>query len=143
MGFAKPTTKVRVLAQDIPAPPQSLDMYYWVQFDHDSDMDGIAYPDEYKLLVLTSDGSIPTANYTGTYSDDANQGAEPPGKVSIYVEGTDLGGNAINGGMPGFDNDLVTYVSMDAKTPNIRNFFIEDSDRNRLRNINEGPPFYK
>ena len=138
-----PQQKVRVLAQDIPAPPQSLDMYYWVQFDHDSDMDGIADPDEYQLLVLTSDGNLPTANYTGTYSDDANQGAEPPGKVSIYIEGTDLGGNAIDGGMPGFDNDLVTYVSMDAKTPNIRNFFIEDSDRNRLRNINEGLPFYQ
>ena len=36
--------------------------------------------------------------------------------------------------MPGFDNDLVTYVSMDAKTPSIRNFYIEDSDGNRFIN---------
>jgi len=138
-----PQQKVRVLAQDIPEPPTSLDMYYWVEYDHDSDLDGIADPDEYEVLTLYSDGNVPTANYTGTFSDDANKGADPPGKVSIYVIGTDLGGNAVDGGMAGFDNDLVTYVSMDAKTPNIRNFFIEDSDRNRLHNPSEGAPFYQ
>ena len=45
--------------------------------------------------------------------------------------------------MPGFENDLVTYVSMDAKTPNIRNFFIEDSNGERLHNPSEGAPFYQ
>ena len=135
--------KVRVLAQDIPSPPTTLDMYYWVEYDHDTDMDGVADPDEYELLILQSDGNAPTANYTGTFSDDANKGQEPPGKVSIYIEGTDLAGNPINGGVPGFEDDLVTYVSMDAKTPNIRNFFIEDTDRNRLHNPSEGAPFYQ
>jgi hypothetical protein len=135
--------KVRVLAQDIPTPPSTLDMYYWVEYDHDSDMDGIADPDEYAILTLTSDGNAPTANYSGIFSDDANKGQDPPGKVSIYIEGADLGGNAIDGGLPGFDDDLVTYVSMDAKTPNIRNFFIENSDGERLHNPNEGAPFYQ
>ena len=135
--------KVRVLAQDIPSPPTTLNMYYWVEYDHDQDLDGIADPDEYALLILNSDGNAPTANYSGTFSDDANKGQDPPGKVSIYIEGTDLGGNPIDGGMPGFEDDLVTYVSMDAKTPNIRNFFIEDSDGNRLHNPNEGAPFYQ
>ena len=135
--------KVRVLAQDIPSPPPTLDMYYWVEYDHDQDQDGIADPDEYALLILNSDGNSPTANYTGTFSDDANKGQDPPGKVSIFIEGADLGGNAIVGGVEGFDEDLVTYVSMDAKTPNIRNFFIEDSFGNRLHNPNEGAPFYQ
>ena len=135
--------KVRVLAQDIPEPPSELDMYYWVEYDHDTDMDGVADPDEYAVLTLYTDGNLPTANYTGIFSDDANKGQDPPGKVSVYVEGTDVGGNPINGGMPGFEDDLVTYVSMDAKTPNIRNFFIEDSDRNRLHNPSEGAPFYQ
>ena len=138
-----PQQKVRVLAQDIPEPPSHLDMYYWVEYDHDTDMDGIADPDEYAILTLSSDGNLPTANYTGTFSDDANKGQDPPGKVSIYVVGTDIGGNPINGGSSGFDDDLVTYVSMDAKTPNIRNFFIEDSDGNRLHNPAEGAPFYQ
>ena len=68
--------KVRVLAQDIPTPPSSLDMYYWVEYDHDTDMDGIADPDEYVVLTLYSDGNAPTANYTGTFSDDANKGQD-------------------------------------------------------------------
>ena len=135
--------KVRVLAQDIPAPPSNLEMYYWVEYDHDSDSDGEADPDEYVSLTLVSDGEAPTANYSGTFSDDANKGQDPPGKVSIYIEGSDLGGNAIDGGSYGFEDDLVTYVSMDAKTPNIRNFFIENSNGERLHNPNEGAPFYQ
>ena len=134
--------KVRVLAQDIPMPPSTLDMYYWVEYDHDADSDGIADPDEYQHLVLQSDGNLPIANYSGVFSDNANKGQDPPGKVSIYIEGNDVGGNAIEGGMPGFEDDLVTYVSMDAKTPNIRNFFIEDSQGKRLHNPNEGAPLY-
>ena len=143
--WVKPNSqqKVRLLAQDIPEPPNSLDLYYWVEYDHDTDFDGIADPDEYVMMTLQSDGELPTANYSGAFSDDANKGQDPPGKVSIYVEGADIGGNPIDGGMPGFDNDLVTYVSMDAKTPSIRNFFIEDSDRNRLHNPAEGAPFYQ
>jgi len=107
------------------------------------DLDGVADPDEYTMFTLNKSGSLPTANYTGSISDDANKGQDPPGKVSIYVKGEDIGGNPINGGSPGFDNDLVTYVSMDAKSPGIRNFYIEDSDRNRLRNPGEGAPFYQ
>ena len=143
--WVKPSAlqKVRVLAQDIPNPPSSLDMYYWVEYDHDTDMDGEADPDEYALLTLTSDGNAPTANYTGVFSDDGNQGQPSAGKVSIYIDGADLGGNLIEGGVPGFEDDLVTYVSMDAKTPGIRNFFIEDSTGNRLHNQNEGLPFYQ
>ena len=33
-------------------------------------------PDEYAILTLSSDGNLPTANYTGTFSDDANKGQE-------------------------------------------------------------------
>ena len=135
--------KVRILAQDIPNPPTSLDMYYWIEYEHDYDGDGLADPDEYAMVTLNSDGQAPIANYTGTFSDNANKGEDPPGKVSIYAVGSDLGGNPIDGGSPGFDNDLVTYVSMDAKTPNIRNFFIEDNDGNRLHNPSEGAPFYQ
>ncbi len=135
--------KVRILSQDIPTPPTSIDMYYWIEYDHDYDSDGEADPDEYTMITLSSDGNAPIANYTGTFSDDANKGQDPPGKVSIYAVGSDLGGNPINGGGPGFENDLVTYVSMDAKTPNIRNFFIEDNDGNRLHNPSEGAPFYQ
>jgi len=135
--------KVRVIAQDLPTPPESLDMYYWVEYDHDADSDGEADEDEYVVLTLTSDGDAPSANYTGIFSDVANMGQEPEGKVSIYVVGSDLGGNPIEGGMPGFDNDLVTYVSMSAKAPNIRNFFIKNSNGESLHNPSEGAPWYQ
>jgi hypothetical protein len=135
--------KVRAVAQDIPSPPTSLDMYYWVEYDHDTDADGEADEDEYVVITLTSDGNSPTANYTGTYSDDANKGQDPAGKVSAYIVGADLAGNAINGGGPGFEDDLVTYVSMSAKSPTIRNFFIEDSNGERLHNPAEGAPRYQ
>ncbi|HJL59719.1 MAG TPA: hypothetical protein QF621_05150, partial [Candidatus Thalassarchaeaceae archaeon] len=135
--------KVRAVAQDIPTPPSSLDMYYWVEYDHDTDGDGEADEDEYVVVTLTSDGNSPTANYTGTYSDDANKGQDPAGKVSAYIVGADLAGNAINGGGPGFEDDLVTYVSMSAKSPTIRNFFIEDSNGERLHNPAEGAPRYQ
>ncbi|HIF46732.1 MAG TPA: hypothetical protein EYQ73_08105 [Candidatus Poseidoniales archaeon] len=135
--------KVRVVAQDIPNPPSSLDMYYWVEYDHDTDADGEADADEYVMITLMSDGNAPTANYTGTYSDDANMGQEPAGKVSIYIIGFDLGGNPIEAGNVGFEDDLVTYVSMSAKAPNIRNFFIENAFGERLHNPNEGAPRYQ
>ena len=143
--WVKPNSQqnIQLVAQDIPEPPSSLDVYYWVEYDHDQDLDGIADPDEYVMVTLNKSGSQLTANYTGVISDDANKGQDPPGKVSIYVDGEDIGGNPINGGSPGFDDDLVTYVSMDAKSPGIRNFYIEDSDRNRLRNPAEGAPFYQ
>ena len=45
----------KIIAQDIPEPP-TLDVYYWVEYDHDTDMDGIADPDEYQMVTVNSDG---------------------------------------------------------------------------------------
>ena len=47
----------------------------------------------------------------------ANSGLK--GRVSVMVECYDLAGNPVDGGGPGFDNDYVTYVSMDFKQPSI------------------------
>ena len=61
-----PQQKVRLLAQDIPAPPPTLDMYYWVNLIMILTWTELQILMNIRLLVLTSDGSIPTANYTGT-----------------------------------------------------------------------------
>ena len=124
--------KIRMQAQDLPNPPATLELYIWVQHDHDEDEDGFASADEYISITLTSDGEVPTSNYSGEYNDYANEGQDPVGKVSLWIEGFDLAGNPIDGGAPGFDNDHVTYVSMSSKNPVIRNFFIEDSRDNRF-----------
>ena len=129
--------KIRMQAQDLPNPPATLELYIWVQHDNDADEDGFATADEYTSITLTSDGGVPNANYSGEYNDYANEGQDPVGKVSLWIEGFDLAGNPIDGGAPGFDNDHVTYVSMSSKNPVIRNFFIDDSSDNRFINSNQ------
>jgi len=126
---------MKVIAQDIPEPPASLDLMYWVEYDHDVNSDGIADESEYQTLVITTDGMMPTANYSGYIDDSANEGQDPAGKVSIYVTGFDAAGNSINGGSAGFEDDLVTYVGMSSKRAQIANFFILDSEGNPLYNI--------
>jgi len=127
--------KIRMSSQDLPSPPASLDLHLWVENDHDANSDGLPDASEYTTITLNGDGEAPTANYSGEYSDVANEGLE--GKVSIWIEGYDLAGNPIDGGGPGFDNDQVTYVSMSSKSPVIRNFFVEDSKGNGFLNSNE------
>ena len=127
--------EIRMSSQDLPNPPSSLDLHYWVEHDHDANADGIPDADEYATITLNSDGEAPTANYSGIYSDYANEGLR--GKVSIWVEGYDNAGNPIDGGAPGFDNDRVSYISMTSRSPVIRNFNIEDSQGNTFLNANE------
>ena len=124
--------QIRLNAYDLPNPPASLDIKIWVENDHDTNGDGIADASEYITVTVNNDGQAPFSNYTGAFSDMANIGADPVGKVSVWVEGFDLAGNPIDGGAPGFDNDHFTYVSMNSKSPVIRNFFIDDSRDGRF-----------
>ena len=129
--------QIRLNAYDLPNPPASLDIKIWVENDHDSNDDGIADATEYITVTVNNDGAAPFANYTGSFSDMANIGADPVGKVSVWIEGFDLAGNPIDGGAPGFDDDHFTYVSMNSKSPVIRNFFIDDSRDGRFLNSNQ------
>ena len=129
--------QIRLNAYDLPNPPASLDIKIWVENDHDANSDGLADANEYITVTVNNDGQAPFANYTGSFSDMANIGADPVGKVSIWIEGYDLAGNPIDGGAPGFENDHFTYVSMSSKSPVIRNFFIDDSRDGRFLNSNQ------
>jgi hypothetical protein len=129
--------QIRLKASDLPNPPETLDIKIWVENDHDTNSDGIADEGEYITVTVTNDGEAPFANYTGSFSDMANIGADPVGKVSVWVEGYDLAGNPIDGGAPGFENDHFTYVSMNSKSPVIRNFFVDDSQDGRFLNSNQ------
>ena len=129
--------QIRLNAYDLPNPPASLDIKIWVENDHDANSDGLADASEYITVTVNNDGQAPFANYTGSFSDMANIGADPVGKVSIWIEGYDLAGNPIDGGAPGFENDHFTYVSMSSKSPVIRNFFIDDSRDGRFLNSNQ------
>ena len=124
--------KIRLNASDLPNPPESLNLKIWVEYDHDSNSNGIADAEEYITVVAYSDGAAPFANYSAEFNDYANAGQSLVGKVSIWVEGFDKAGNPIDGGAPGIENDHFTYVSMNSKYPVIRNFFIDDSEENRF-----------
>ena len=128
---------IRLNASDLPSPPETLDLKIWVQYDHDTNSNGQAEADEYITVVAYSDGAAPFANYSATFNDNANVGQDPVGKVSVWIDGYDKAGNPINGGGPGFENDQFTYVSMNSKSPVIRNFFIDDSHDGRFLKSNQ------
>ena len=129
----------RIIASDLPTPPASAVMHVWVENDHDSNSNSIAEASEYIQIQTTSNGLAPNATYSGSYNDYANSGLN--GQVSLWVECYDLAGNPIDGGGPGLDNDIITYINMDLDYPSIKNLFIEDSSGERfINNLPVNPP---
>ena len=129
----------RIIANDLPTPPATATMHVWVENDHDANSNGIAEASEYIQVQTTSDGQVPNATYSGSYNDYANSGLR--GQVSLWIECYDLAGNPIDGGGPGLDNDIITYVNMDLDYPSIKNLFIEDSTGERfINNLPINPP---
>ena len=127
---------IKVGVTDFQDLPTTLTLHYWVEYQHDANSDGIADESEYATISLTGDGAYPTANYTGNYNDLANQEKDPVGRVSMFIEGYDLAGNAIDGGTYGIFNDEVTYASMPSRSPEILKFNIENSAGRPLLNSN-------
>jgi len=129
----------RIIASDLPTPPATAVMHVWVENDHDANSNGIAEASEYIQIQTTSNGQVPNATYTGSYNDYANSGLK--GQVSLWVECYDLAGNPIDGGGPGLDNDIITYISMELDYPSIKNLFIDDSNGERfINNLPVNPP---
>ena len=124
-------------AQDIPNPPQSLTLHYWVEGADDADGDKKADLDEYRSVEILSDGAYSTANYSGIISDLENSGMDPEGRVSLYISGFDLAGNSIDGGSAGFENDLITYISMSKQSPIINGMSVVNSSGAPLYNPGE------
>ena len=120
----------RLTVSDIPTPPESAVLHVWVENDHDLNSNGLADESEYIQIPTTNSGTSENASFIGTYNDMANSGLK--GVVSLWVECYDLAGNSVDGGGPGFDNDYVTYVSMDRAQPSINSLQIENSFGERL-----------
>ena len=136
---AREQQSFRIIASDIPNPPENATLHVWVEYDHDDNSNGIPEDEEYHQIVVTSDGQSPNATYSGIYNDKANDGRN--GKVSLWVESYDLAGNPINGGGPGFDNDIATYVNMPYQVPSISSFEFRDSNGETLiDNVPTLPP---
>jgi hypothetical protein len=120
----------RVTVSDVPTPPESAVVHAWIEYDHDLNSNGVAEESEYIQIPTTNTGITDNASFIGTYNDMANSGLK--GRVSIWVECYDLAGNSVDGGGPGFDNDYVTYVSMDLEYPTIKSLNIENSFGERM-----------
>ena len=140
----------RIAAQDLPLAPESLTFNYWVEAEDDCGVDGLCpgapsyiAPDEgemdrvpqfneYESIGLVRETAADTSYYTidhpcGCISDYANSGIDPPQMVSVFVSGSDVGGNPIDGGAIGINQDLVTYIAMESRVPTIEAFHISDS----------------
>mgnify|MGYP004382751097 CR=1 FL=1 len=156
--------KFRIAARDNPLAPETLTLNYWVEQQDDCGLDGVCPPadweegepghvpdagekdreaqlNEYSQVELVRETATDTSYYTinlpcECISDYANNGISPPQMVSVFVSGGDIGGNQINGGGPGINGDLVTYIAMDSATPGIDAFRISDSNGNSLTNEN-------
>ena len=120
----------RVTVSDIPIPPESAVVHVWVEHDHDLNSNGVAEESEYIQVPTTNTGISDNASFMGTFNDMANSGLK--GRVSVWIECYDLAGNSVDGGGPGFDNDYVTYVSMDLEYPTIKSLNIENSFGERM-----------
>ena len=151
--------KFRIAAQDLPLAPETLTLNYWVEYSDDCGLDGLCSTDpgyvnadagekdriaqlnEYTQIGLVRQTMTDTSYYLidhpcECFSDYANSGIDPPQMVSIFVSGGDIGGNQIDGGAPGINDDLVTYIAMESRTPLVEAFHISDSHGTMLNENN-------
>ena len=97
----------------------TLQLYWWVETLHD-DGDGIPEIGEYATRPLLRQGA---SNYFhATYEDHSNSQGQ---MVSLYIEGRDNVGNSLNGGGPGFDENLHHYMSLVPSPPTLTNVALE------------------
>ncbi|MEE2759506.1 MAG: hypothetical protein VYA86_05975 [Candidatus Thermoplasmatota archaeon] len=156
---ASSNQKFRVAAQDLPLAPEMLTLNYWVEAENDCGLDGLcpgapsyvsadageldreAQLNEYSQVGLIRQTATDTSYYLIDHpceciSDYANSGIDPPQMVSIFVSGGDIGGNQIDGGSSGINEDLVTYIAMDSRVPLVEAFHITDSHGTMLNENN-------
>jgi hypothetical protein len=86
--------------------PDIFSFYWWVEGMHDNG-DGIPQSNEYvtKDLMRQQNSEF----FHATFDDTSNGQGQ---LVSLYIEGADNAGNSINGGSPGFNNDLLHFSSL-------------------------------
>ena len=151
--------KFRILAQDLPVAPESLTLNYWVEASMDCGLDGLCPGDpgylsedsgeqdreaqlnEYMSIGMVRETETNTSFFNIDHpcqciSDYANNGIDPPQMVSLFISGTDIGGNHIDGGGPGINSDIVTYIAMDSRVPLVEAFRITDSHGTELNEVN-------
>ncbi len=133
----------RIVVRDNPLAPDSLFLNYWVEKDHDTNLDRVADIGEYAQVPLVrqtvSNESVYMIDNQGTQciSDIANQGLMNSPLVSLFISGTDVGGNSVTGsGSPGIPFDLVTYQAMASVQASVSSFKVQDGYGTELTSAN-------
>ena len=148
-----PNQRFRVVAHDFPQAPSALLLYYWVEAQHDNNGNRIPEPSEYRTVSLipvfvdafgntTYELDNPICPPQNDCLDDQQSGLNIPEgdtapRTSLFVVGTDTGGNAINGGAAGFMNDLITYIGLDSRAPGVYSLHVSDAYGNPLTEFNK------
>ncbi|MCS5526939.1 MAG: hypothetical protein NZ774_03660, partial [Candidatus Poseidoniales archaeon] len=145
--------KFRVMVRDIPETPPSFVLNYWVEAQHDTNGDRIPDLSEYQTVPLDEDSTDVNGNTTYFISnlacpptndciDDRQTGltvpnGEPAPRTSLFVSGTDISGNSVDGGDAGFISDLITYIGRQSRPPGIYSFHVSDAGGNPLTEFNK------
>jgi hypothetical protein len=149
----KANQKFRVVVRDIPETPPEFVLNYWVEAQHDTNGDRIPDLSEYHSVPLLEDSTDANGNTTYVISnsgcqptndciDDRQTGlsiptGDPAPRTSLFVSGTDISGNSVDGGEGGFILDLITYIGKESRPPGIYSFHVSDSDGNPLTEFNK------
>jgi hypothetical protein len=145
--------KFRVIVRDIPQITEQFTLNYWVEAQHDNDSNRLPELSEYQSVPLTIDSTDANGNTTYYISnvgcppsndciDDRQTGfvpptGEPAPRTSLFVSGSDISGNEINGGGDGFIYDLITYIGKPSIAPQAYSLHVGDAFGNPLTEFNK------
>ena len=145
--------KFRVVVRDIPETPPSFVLNFWVEAQHDTNNNRIPELSEYQSVPLNADTtdvngnttyfvSNPACQPTNDCIDDRQTGltvpnGEPAPRTSLFVSGTDISGNPVDGGDAGFISDLITYIGKQSRPPGVYSFHVSDAGGNPLTEFNK------
>ena len=101
--------------------PDILAFYWWVESVHD-DGDGVPELSEYSYKDLMR--QVNTDYFHASFDDTSNSEGQ---MVSLFIEGTDYAGNAIDGGGHGFEQDLIHFSSLVPSPSNLMSTTLEYS----------------
>ena len=149
----KTNQQFRVIVRDIPESPPSFTLNYWVEAQHDENDNRVPDLNEYQSVPLVETTTDANGNTTYVISnpgcppmnnciDDSQTGlnvpmGDPAPRTSLFVSGTDISGNPINGGDSGFVSDLITYIGAQSQIPFLNSFHVQDAFGNSLTEFNK------
>jgi len=119
---ADPEHLIRFHVDDKVGSPTSLDLNYWVEFNHDDNRNGLADPEEYHSIQMVNETEGEDKWFFAEIDDSMNPNMA---RVSYFISGTDPAGNVLKHNLgldadgdivwgehgAGFGSDTATYLT--------------------------------